>query len=60
MSHSAKCPHCGHTMTDLWDYDWAGREEIESECGECGEPVLIVLHMTVEYEAKKLDKEAPR
>ena len=48
------CPHCGHTMRDLWDYEWGSREIINVECGECEKSFALVMHVSVSYTAKPL------
>ncbi len=48
---SIACPHCGEQNTDLWDHDWAGREEIEVECGTCEEPFTLSRTQSVTYTA---------
>lgn len=51
MSHQAACPHCGKLMRDLWDHDWGCADEIETNCGHCGKPVLICRDVSVSYTA---------
>lgn len=50
MSNEPNCPHCGEPQTDLWDYDWGNREQIKTECGDCGKPVIIARDVSVAYE----------
>lgn len=48
------CPHfeCGTMMHDLWDHHWNGRSCIETECHECGRPIVLIRHESVSYACK--------
>ncbi len=49
------CPHCGHILRDLWDYDWGATNSnvMISECEECTKPIDIIRHQMTWYEIKK-------
>lgn len=49
MSDSVECPHCGETITDLWEYNWDPVETTETDCDHCGKPIVIVRHVSVSY-----------
>lgn len=53
-SDGIQCPHCGIMLRDLWDHDWGSREELETDCGACGEPILLSRRVSVDYTAKAL------
>lgn len=46
------CPWCGERQSDLWEYGTA-REEVETECGTCGEPFTLRIHVSVTYTATR-------
>jgi endogenous inhibitor of DNA gyrase (YacG/DUF329 family) len=48
---TVNCPHCGESQGDLWDHDWGTREEVRTECGECGK--AVTLTRTVDYAMRK-------
>ena len=53
-SYDVLCPECEEAQGDLWDYDWGSREELVASCGECGADYILMRHVSVDYEAKKL------
>lgn len=55
-SERIACPWCGEMKTDLWDYNWGSREEIEVECGYCDKPFLLSRIVSVDYTARRVVK----
>ncbi len=59
------CPWCGDEITDN-ESDFivpCGDEdggEVELECGGCGKPVMIELHIRWNYTTKKASADTPR
>lgn len=51
-STEATCPHCGEKWQDLWDYEWGSREDIEIDCPFCGETLVLVRVVDVQYYTK--------
>lgn len=47
-SDEIACPHCGHKIRDLWEYD---SDATEIECGECEVQIVLVRHVSVLYTA---------
>jgi len=60
MSETVQCPECHEHQADLWDHEWGSRECVETTCGECGAPYILVRHVSVRYEAKRLSPGAKR
>jgi uncharacterized C2H2 Zn-finger protein len=52
MSDRLPCPHCGKMFTDLWDYNWDGKEEIYTKCESCDKSVDIIRRVSVSYELR--------
>lgn len=48
-TEDCQCPHCGELIKDLWDYNWNGNEDIETECGHCDQPITIRRSVTIMY-----------
>jgi predicted RNA-binding Zn-ribbon protein involved in translation (DUF1610 family) len=48
------CPHCGETITDLWDHGWTYEDDetIETECGSCERPINLKKHTRTTYEVE--------
>jgi predicted RNA-binding Zn-ribbon protein involved in translation (DUF1610 family) len=42
------CPRCGKAMSDAWELD-LGDDELEYDCGWCGEPMLIHRDIDITY-----------
>ncbi len=57
----APCPHCGHTLTDLWDYAWSYDEDEERdiECVACEKPLVLKRRVHTTYEAVLPSREEP-
>lgn len=50
-----KCPHCGTTQQDLWEFFRDGDQDdsVETfECRSCDKPLEVVLHVDIEYEVR--------
>ena len=52
-SEHVKCPHCGETWADLWDYEWGTREEIRIECPHCDKLLTLHRRISVDYGVSK-------
>lgn len=50
-SGGIKCPYCGDTITDLWDYAWGCEERIEIECCSCDKPIALRKVVSVDFYA---------
>ena len=50
------CPHCGHALSDSWEFADEGREI----CDACGEKFSFERDVEVTYSTAKLKREAPR
>ena len=55
---SASCPHCGKTLTDLFEYGMTDEESITDQCGYCEKDIVISCHVSVDYEIKKAEGKA--
>ena len=51
-THNITCPHCGYQDRDSWDTEFDGNE-IEIECGQCGELFLASRDESVTYSTRK-------
>jgi hypothetical protein len=47
-----ECPVCGYSNTDLWDFDFGGREICETWCGDCDAKISLTRHVSVSYECR--------
>jgi hydrogenase maturation factor HypF (carbamoyltransferase family) len=58
VSDTVKCPSCGEELGDLWDYSYSwNRECAFTNCSNCGKPVVIIRHVSVDYTIR-LNEEA--
>lgn len=49
-----KCPHCGATWQDVHEYFRRGAgDEVETDCIECGNPIIIRAEYEVTYYTRK-------
>lgn len=48
-TYIVKCPSCGASQGDLWEYRLEGEDSTATTCGECGNEFVIRCHTTVEY-----------
>ena len=53
----AVCPYCGHEDKDSWKLNFGPGtdEEIETECGTCGETFMVPRVVTVDYTTRKIE-----
>lgn len=49
------CPYCGFEMTDAWELSLKDDGDVyeRDECGRCGRPYSITLHVEISYSTKK-------
>ncbi len=45
------CPHCGHVIRDVWDYDGIYDEDVTTEldCPDCEEPFTSRCRTTYSF-----------
>lgn len=48
------CPHCGHVHQNAWEWPFDIGEELEHECGRCGEPFVCERQVEVTYSTRKV------
>ena len=52
------CPHCGYEMRDSWELGLGpGKEDTETDCGECEKPMDVHVYVTYYYTTSKLKGE---
>lgn len=49
MDDRVPCPHCGHMIKDLWDFEWGRKETVYTECDNCLKPIEICKQESIEY-----------
>ena len=53
------CPWCGESFGDLGEFDFGINECLETECGYCERPIVLIMHRSVCYTCKKLTGAPP-
>lgn len=43
------CPHCKVPQENTWEYDFEESDTFEHNCELCGEPILIIRHISIAY-----------
>jgi predicted RNA-binding Zn-ribbon protein involved in translation (DUF1610 family) len=51
------CPHCGYEFSDSWELGpgKGDSEDIEVECGDCGETFICWRNITVNWSSAKIE-----
>ena len=55
----AECPHCHEEVSDSPEMDFPESGPNETQCGNCGKPVVVVTDYSVTYEVSKVDRSKP-
>jgi hypothetical protein len=49
------CPYCGYHKDGAWELGLGGDgDDIDVECGDCGETYRIILNLEITYSTEKL------